>query len=336
MKQIFSTVILLFVVFQVSAKEPSRADYVKAGDSAMKKKSYDKALELYKKANKSQSSDVLDKIAEANHGKKDYVEEIRALELIQVNQKLSPNQLTRLGLAYSEIGKTAEAVNAFRESIQSAPKYEKAYQGMYDLYIRNGRFEDARQTVMQVFNNIGEKKEWLNEYCRVEFEQKYFEDTKNICQKAIMKDPKMPDNHVYLALAFKFTDNSEQARKILFKAAKQFLKSDFVQWNAGQLAEEIQNWELAQQQYMQCIRVNREAGECYLQLGKVLFELKKYEKSLKALMKACPYEKGVDVTIRKFSYDLEKLNKDKESKMFSKETDKCDLLWFENSKKLKK
>ncbi len=285
---------------------------------------------------KSFSVKELDKRAIQMHQKKDFAEEARALELIRIQKKASPNQLTRLGIAYGEMKKKTEAIEAFKEVLQTAPKYEKAYRALYDFYVKINDVQEYRHIVMEALDKLGPKKEWMNDFCRIEYEQKYYEDAKNICQQAIEKDPKKPENHMYLALSFKLTNNEEQARKMMFKAAEQFQHSEIVQKNAGQFAEEIKNWELAQKYYSQCVRTNKESGACYLQWAKALFQLKEYDKSLKAYLKACPYERGVNVEIRRSSYELEKSKHLKEAAQYSKKIDKCDLLWFENSKKLKK
>jgi tetratricopeptide (TPR) repeat protein len=313
----------------------TKKDCVVISDLYFKLKDYSKALSYLKIANKPQSIDVLDHIAKVYNAMKDDAEEARALELIKVEGKASPSQLTRLGYAYSRMKKTEEALTNFRESINKAPKYENAYQGIFEIYKELKNFYDARLIIIEVLEKFGGKKYWLNEFCRIEIEQNYYDSAKEACQKAIAKDSKNPDNHVYLALAYHHTENEEQARKIIFKAAKQFKKSEVTQWNAGQMSCGIKNWEQGISQFKLCTKIDSDSGRCHLDLGKSLYELKKYDDALASLMKACPYIKGVDVEIRRLSYALEKLNLPKVAKKYNSSTDKCSSEWFNYTKKNK-
>lgn len=310
-------------------------DYISIAELYLKLKNYPKAIENLKLANKPQSVEALDALARVYNTQNDSLEEARALELIRVEGKASPGQLSRLGFAYTKLKKTEEALASFRESTVKAPKYEKAYEGLFEIHKEAKNFYDARLIIIEVFEKFGEKKKWLNEFCRIEIEQNYYDSAKQACQKAIAKDTKNADNHVYLALAFKHTENEEQARKIIFQAAKQFKKSEVTQWNAGQMSCSIKNWEQGVEQFKRCIKADAESGRCHLDLGKTLFELKKYEESLNSFMKACPYIKGVDVEIRRLSYELEKLNDSKTAKKYNSSTDKCTSEWFSYTKKNK-
>lgn len=313
----------------------TKKDYIAIADLYLQLKNYKKAVENLKHANKPQSIEVLDKLSRVYAEMGDTNEEIRAIELVRVEGKASPSQLTRLGMSYAKQNKIEEAVKCFRESIQKAPKYEKAYEGLFEVYKELKNFYDARLVIIEVMEKFGDLKFWLNEFCRIEVEQHYYDNAKQVCQKAISKDPKNPDNHVYLALAFNNTENEEQGRKILFSASKQFKKSEVTQWNAGQMSCAIKNWEQAAEQFKLCIKADKESGRCHLNLGKSYFELKKYEESLVSLMKACPYIKGVEVEIRRFSYDLDKINQPKLAKKYLNSTDKCTSEWFSYAKKNK-
>ncbi len=348
-------------ILEAKAKK-SKQDYIEIADFYTKKKHHKKAIENLKLANKPQTVDVLDKLSRAYDLAGDKAEATRALELIRVEGKASPGQLVRLGNYYSETRKEIKsknpvvlissdpkepppedpsskyallAVDVYRESISKAPKYDKAYDGLYKLYIDMKNNYDARLIVIEALDKLREPKYWLNISCRLEVEQNYYDNAKKICQKAILKDSQNPDNHVYLALAFKNTDNPDQARKILTSAAKRYKKSEVTQWNAGQMNCSIRNWELATEQFKQCVKANPESGRCHLNLGKTLFELKKYNDSLESLMKACPYIKGVEVELRRFSYDLEKIGDKKTATQFQKYIDKCSTQWFEFAKKHK-
>ena len=52
-------------------------------------------------------------------------------------------------------------------------------------------------------------------------------------------------------------------------------------------------------------------------------------------MKACPYIKGIEVEIRRLSYELEKNKNEKMAKKYMHSTDKCNSAWFNYVKKNK-
>lgn len=310
-------------------------DYIVIADLYTQLKKYDDAIKNLKLANKPQSIVALDRLSRVYGKKGDLKEEARALELIRVTGKIAPSQLTRLGDAYLGLKKPDEAIPVYRESIQKAPKYEGAYKGMYQIYIDAKNFYDARLIIIEVLQKFGNKKFWLTEFCRIEIQQGYFDNGKNICQKAITKDPKNPENHVYLALAYDHTDSKDQARKIIFNAAKKFKKSEVTQWNAGQMSCSIKNWEQAMAQFKVCLKADKKSGRCYLDLGKTQYELKKYDVALKTLLSSCPYIKGIEVEIRRLSYDLEKNKNKNMAKKYLNATDKCTTDWFNYVKKTK-
>ncbi len=315
--------------------EKTKKDYIAIAELYVKLKNYNKAIATLKLANKPQAIEVLDFLSRIYNTIGDTQEEIRALELIKIDGKATPGQYTRLGDAYRKIGKVVEAIPVYRESIFKAPKYEKAYQGLFEVYLGQKNFYDARLVIIEVMEKFGDKKYWLNEFCKIEVDQNYHDNAKQVCQKAIMKDPKNADNHVNLAVAFKNTENEDQARKILFKAAKQFKKSEITQWNAGQMSCAIKNWEQASEQFKACIKSDANSGRCYLGWGKAQFELKKYDKALEYLNKSCPYIKGADVEIRRLSYELDKIKDTKNSKKYISATDNCSTDWFNYAKKNK-
>lgn len=341
----------------------TKKDYMAIADLYLKLKNYPKAIENLKRANKPQAVEVLDQLARVYAQMGDKKEEMRALELIKADGKASPSHLTKLGNGYAEMRKEIKAkhpnvavistepnapkpedpsskyaimaIDSYRESINKAPKYEKAYTGLYELYKDMNNYYDARLIIIEAIEKTGEKKYWLNEFCKIEGAQNYHDNAKQVCQKAISKDPKNPDNHVYLALAYKQTENEDQARKILLSAAKQFKKSEVTQWNAGQMSCAIKNWEQSSDLFKQCVKVDASSGRCHLGLGKSYFELKKYDEALNSLLKACPYIKGIDVEIRRFSYDLEKMNLKKPAQKYMSATEKCSNEWFKYVKKNK-
>lgn len=311
----------------------TKKDYIAIAELYTKLKNYPKAIENLKSANKPQSVEVLDRLSRVHALAGDVKEEIRAIEMIRAEKKASASQLTRLGDSYAAQEKIEEAVLVYRESIQQQPKYEKAYTGLYNVFSSVNNYADARLVIIEVLEKFGDQKFWLNEFCQLEIEQKYYGNAKEVCKRAIAKDNKNPNNHVYLGLALRHTGDEDQGRKILTTAANNYKGSEVAQWNAGQMSCSTSNWEMGRNQFRQCIKVAANSGRCYLGLAKTEFELKSYDKALDSLLKACEYIKGVEVEIRRFSYELDRRKEPKVAKKYSSKSEGCSSTWFKNAKK---
>jgi tetratricopeptide (TPR) repeat protein len=217
-----------------------------------------------------------------------------------------------------------------------APKYEKAFEALYTFYLNKKNYYDARLILLEMIEKFGEKAKWLNQLCDMEIREKFFDSAKNVCQSALVKSPNVPENHVNLALAFKYTEAEDQSRKILFAAAKQFQNSEYTQREAGFASQTVKNYELSEIHFSRCGKLNPRAGGCWLGLAKAQFQLKKYEPALESFMKACPYLKEAELEIRRHAYDLDKLGQSKLYKKYMDLTDKCRSAWFSEAKKSQK
>ena len=100
------------------------------------------------------------------------------------------------------------------------------------------------------------------------------------------------NNHVYLGLAYKYSEKQKAAMNILTRAAKQFPKSEFAQFVVASLSEDVSNWEAALKYFNQCIVADKLSKRCHLGKGRVLLEMNKYSESLKAYVKACEIDKS--------------------------------------------
>ncbi len=316
-----------------SKEKKAPQDYLDLARNYLLLKDYDRALQSARTANSPQNKAALDYIAKISHEKGDHLEEVRALEILKLEDRPSPAFYGRLAEAYDEIGKKEEVIKYYRLSISEAPKYEKSYEGLYHYFLKKENFYDARLILIETIEKFGSKPKWLNEYCRMEIEQKYFDNAKNICQQAILASPKHAENHVYLALAFKYTEAEDQARKILFTAAKRFKKSEVTQREAGMMSQKINNYELSETHFGNCVKANPKAGDCFLELAKAQFNLKKYEDALNSFIKSCPFIKESELEIRKHAYELEKAKQTKLYQKYMDQTDKCQSLWFNQAKK---
>lgn len=312
----------------------SPAQFLKKGKVYYKHKSWDKALEYFKKANNPTNPEALEWISKACEQKKDYLEQIRALEILIHEKPNIPKYYTQLGTAYLNSEKIPKAIENYKEAIKRAPKYEKAYVELLEVYKKQKNYYEAAILLNDVMNVFGKTERWLSKLCEIKTLQSFYDDAKLICQDAVSRLPRVAENHVYLALAYKNSGAAPQAEKIMLSAGRQFKKSELAQFYAGQFSDESKNWEQSIIFYGQGAKVDPKSTRCHLGLAQALYEINEYAKSLAAFSKACALDNNVDNEIRKYAGLLRMKNKNDWYSKFKIQADRCSVLRSKESKTL--
>lgn len=308
---------------------------LKLGDIYFKSKNYDKALSFYKIANKTTNVQALEGIANCLTEKKDYLELIRALEILKQENPNIPKYIVRLADAYIIQGDTNKAIENYRAAIKIAPKYSNAYDGLIGLHESQKNYYEAAIVVKDAISAMGDPKVlYASRLCKYKFLENYYEDAKIVCQDATARSNQIADNHIYLGLSHRNTGNEEQARKIILSAAKKFKRSELAQFYGGQISDESRNWEQSITFYRQGTRVDSSSSRCFLGLAKAQYELKKYEASWAAFMKACELDNTVDNEMKKYAGFLRSKNENAWYTKMKNDVDKCPVL--RDSREVKK
>lgn len=293
------------------------------GRAYLKEKNYHDAILLLNSALDEKNPKTHLLLARAYRIQKKYLDEIRVLNLMIPKHPNYPKAYVLLANALIHVDRLDDAVVKYRQAIEISPKYEAAYWGLYNVYEKKKNNYESRIILLDLVNSFGVKSKYLNPLCRLYSIDSFFEDSINYCQKAVSKDPKHPENHIYLALTYKYAKNPLQAEKIIKSAAKQFPKSEFTQQTAGEIMQESENWSLASKYYSRCRKINKKNLACQLGLAKTSFNIGKYQLSNEAYLEACKIDRKTITEYKKSAAILRINKKTKWFNQFTNSIGKC-------------
>tara|TARA_B100001248_G_scaffold262582_2_gene259646 strand:+ start:1977 stop:3008 length:1032 start_codon:yes stop_codon:yes gene_type:complete len=263
------------------------------------------------------------RVAKIYRQQEKYLDEIRILNLMIPKHPNYPYGYVLLGDALLKIDKKDEAIVKYRKAIEINPKNEDAYWGLFKVYDEKDNNYESRIILLDLIKYFGDKPKYLNPLCRLYSVDSFFKDSIAFCQRAIKKDRTHPDNHIYLALTYKYAKNNQQAEKIIKAAAKQFQGSEFAQETAGQIMFDIENWERSMRYYQQCTKINKGNLNCQLGLAKAAFSIGQYKISNEAFLKACLIDRKTITEFKKSAAILRINKKSNWFKEFTNNIGKC-------------
>jgi tetratricopeptide (TPR) repeat protein len=237
------------------------------------------------------SSEGLMDLATAYRNTKDDLNEIRILKLFVEKSPKRFRPYFLLGQALARSKKYDEAASSLRESIQYAPKHRPSYDALLNIFIETKQNYESRILLTEMTRAFGEKKEFLNLLCKLYAIDNFLKEAQGYCQRAISATPQFPDNHIYLAQTYYNQDNKVAAERIFRTAGKQFIKSEFVQYAAGEYYLNEKNYPTAVRYLENAVRVNPDTKRAQFTLGLALYELKEYARALSHLEKSCRLDK---------------------------------------------
>lgn len=261
------------------------------------RKSYDKMVETLRPASDTIGRRGLLLLASAYEGKKDHLNQIRVLENLLMQNDKDYYVHFKLGSAYAATKRHEDAALSFKTAKLHNTRFLPAYQALLKSFGEIDDKESSRTLLNDMIKTFGEKPQFYNELCRLYYADSFLDKAREICQQAIEKDPRFPDNHVHLGLTLKDLTNTQQAEKILYKAASQFSNSEFAHWAAGQFAVDVQNFAAAFKYFTQATKIDPKSVRSQLGLGKSALEFQKLNESLNAYIAACKLHPG---SIREF------------------------------------
>lgn len=278
----------------------------------------DKALPYLKKSLDYDRPASYLELAKSYRLKKQYLDEIRILNLLIPKTNNFSQPIYLLGKALFNIGKHEEAISKYRQSIQISPRFEKPYWGMLEIYNSKKNYYESRIILLDMVKIFGDKSKYHTQLCKLYSIDSFFENSIKYCKQAIVLNSKIPDNHVYLGQTYKYLKEAKRAERTLTRAARSFRKSELAQQAAGELMEETENYEKAIKYFRHCKKINKENLRCQLGLGRVAFYLGKYKESNQAYYNACIIDRKSIVAEYKKQASL--LRMDKKNKWYNKFT----------------
>ncbi len=226
-------------------------------------------------------------LAKGYAGTKDLPNELKTLALAVVKNPKDYVVKTSYGLALLHAQHDEDALQAFLDARELNPRYKPAYDLAVDLMEKRGERYEARNLVFDMIKVFGPKSEFYTKLCRLLALDNYNEKTVEICQAAIEKNDKIPENHVYLGLALKNREENDKSRRVLADAAQRFPASEPVQSALGDLYFSQNDFINAYQFYKKACTADGSSSRAWLGYANSSFKLQKNEEALLAFVRVC-------------------------------------------------
>lgn len=217
----------------------------------------------------------------------DTLNEVRTLELCLAKNAQDYVVQTALGDSYLRAKRFEEAVASYREARQINARYRPTYDGLLAALEKLGERYEARVLLNDMMKYFGTQPSFLTDLCRLYALDNFLEKSIEVCRSAIERNPKNPDNYIYLGLSLKDQENPAKAAEVLSDAAKRFPASELAQTSAGELEIERKNFVAAHKLFQQAVAIAPQSGKALAGLANTAFELQKTGEALEAYKKAC-------------------------------------------------
>ncbi len=265
-------------------------------------------------------------LARAYQLQKDYKEEIRVLEILRARKEKDYHVQYSLGVAYSNFGDRASAIDRLEESRRLNGRYYPAYEALLRETKRDSRWNDALSIAQDTVGKFGGKAKYMGELCLLYAFNGYLEKADEVCRTALSKDPRNPRTHVVLALVVKDKDGLDASERILKKAAHQFPSSELAQWAAAELYWEKKNQFAALKHYRAAVKAEPDSARSQIGLARAAFEEKRYEEALRAFVRACVLNRVYVQDLRKSASALRRAANSEWSSKYDGAIGKCGIL----------
>lgn len=291
----------------------------------IKNKNNKKAIDLLAPYSNEISTTSLIELAKAYEQNNDSLNEIRVL---QIYSEKDPNRFRPhylLGLAYKKNKQYDQAAKSLRQAIDFAPKHRPSYDSLLEIFSLTKQNYESRTLLNDMNRTFGAKKEFSNMMCRLFAIDNFLTEALETCKVAISKNPKYPDNHIYLAQTYYNQDNKPAAERIFRTAGRQFIKSEFVQYAAGEFYLNEKNYPAAIRYLETAVKVNPQTMRAQLTLALALFESRSYEKALEHFINSCKLDKSSETltSLKNSAAKLRQLNQDNLASMYERKAAVC-------------
>ncbi|MNK85017.1 Tetratricopeptide repeat protein [compost metagenome] len=232
---------------------------------------------------------------------------------------------TYLGIAFLMQKKNKDSMEAFKRAIELNPKFEPAYNGLIKMYeMRNPpNLYELRILYQDMIDNIGSRPQYLSKLCEINTQDGTYEIALANCRDAILKDPTVASNHVYLAICQKATGDEANSAATLKKAALKFPTAEVAQYEYAKLLEEQKNFIDAMKYYKAATEAGPTSAKSWMGLASTSFEIRKFEVSLIAYKNACKFDRKNAAAFRKATTILRNNRNTEWSGKFESASESC-------------
>ncbi|MHC4442102.1 MAG: tetratricopeptide repeat protein [Planctomycetota bacterium] len=202
----------------------------------------------------------------------------------------SPNLLNTIGLYLADRGKTDEAMEHYKKSLQLEPNYPRTLNNLGALYTKRGQIDEAiihyrkairaRYDFPQAHYNLGV----------MLAKQKRFQQAIQAYNKAIKLKPKYPQAFNNLGNAFNKMGKTEQAIPYYRKAVELMPTYSLAHNNLASCLTKMEKYEEAMQHYEKSLQHKPDYAHAYNNLGTLLAQLSRTKEAIQHFRKAIQFD----------------------------------------------
>lgn len=267
-------------------KTPGQVDVVmEIAEIYLRTNRADKAAEiLWKHVSLLPKSGML-LLIKTHQEKKEWSQVVRAANLLLSKNEKDADGLVALGSAQFARGKVTDAKEALKKALEHNPRSLPAYRALGEIY--EGNPYEQRLLYQDMVEVFGERAEFLTKLCQINTADGENEQGEKVCQQAIGKDSKRPENHVNLALIAKQKGETDRARQLFKKAADRFPKSELAQFENANFLEGSKNYIEAFRYYERCVKAEAASERCLVGVGNTGVQIQKLDEAFEAFRQVC-------------------------------------------------
>ena len=328
--------------------------------TAVESKEYQKAVKFMENSlYHSASFESIELLSKAYSKKKDFKNQIKALEILSASYPDRPESFHLLGAAYSNmyhqkqkeyeaIRKLTEeeeqewletiafnkekAIENFNQALKVDSKYLPTWKTLLEILMDSDpeteepiHTRDSLLTVIDMLKKLRKFKKLRKKnyilLCEAYYDNSFFKQARKACAKSVKKNPTDPRSAIVLALS---QENKAQMEKDLLSGAEKFKNSFFAQYKTALYFMKKEDPKIAIAYFESAHAIQPDHFKLNEIMAQYLFDQGEEEKSYKHFLKICLETKGRDLKNFKMAQSqLKRKGKLPLIKKFNKGIDEC-------------
>jgi len=301
----------------------AQADDIQTAQVALKKKEYQKVIDLLSPKVEQLSRDGLFLLAKSYSFTNNHEAAIKAYTACLALNSKDHEAKTLIGAEQVKSGKDKEALATLKEALEINPSYELAYKILIQYYEKKKNKYELRLLYEDLIQNVGESVEAVTKLCELTTLDRLYDVAFKYCQRGIILSPQTPENYIYSGISSNETGQSDKADQLLKKAADDFPKSELAQLSYAQHLDDKKNFIGSYSYYKKTLVAKADSVPGLLGLGNSGLEIQKYAESLDAYSKACKLDRKMLPAFRKATNTLRTMKNQEWLKKFETGVESC-------------
>ncbi len=263
--------------------------YFNLGRSNYRLNNYDQALKNYQAALELKNGDypeVIVNIGLIHSAKKDYEKAIECYSEALKTNKSSAKLYYNIGIAYSKFNQIDKAIQAFESAIEYRPKYAQAW---YHIGLLHARKQNATQSIYAYQQAVRIKPDYRSAQLNLAVSLTRIGELKkaeNIYRTVLESHPRYASAWINLGLVLIDQQLFSEAEEVLVQAAQLETGNDRVMGLLAKAMASQGNYAVAAEKYRVALDINPASKKYRLEYVRILEQLQDYELALAEVVKA--------------------------------------------------